>query len=96
MNSAAFHEVCPRLDDQCLWDKFTLHIQPREEVARRAGVAFKPADPKDLAPVPRPEHDEFTQDDVISGNKTMTITIDQDVHPIRDIQAGMRSRSFRA
>ncbi len=86
----------PTDPDQCLWDKFTLHMQPREEVARRAGVAFKPADPKDLAPVPRPEHDEFTQDDVISGNKTMTITIDQDVHLIRDIQAGMHSRGFRA
>jgi len=46
--------------------------------------------------VPRPAHDEFTQDDIIAGRKTMTITIDQDIHLIRDVQAGMRSRGFHA
>ena len=86
----------PTDPNRCWWDKFTLHMQPREEVARRAGVAFAPLDPADLAPVPRPEHEEFTQDDIIAGRKSMTITIDQDVHLIRDIQAGMHSRGFTA
>ena len=44
--------------------------------------------------VGKKEHDQFTQEDIIAGRKTMTITIDQDVHLIRDIQAGMHSRGF--
>ena len=51
---------------------------------------------KVLAPVPRPVHDEFTQEDIIAGRKTMTITVDQDVHYIRDVQAGMHSRGFES
>lgn len=86
----------PTDPNRCWWDKFTLHMQPRAEIAGRAGVPFEPADPADLAPVPRPAHDEFTQDDIIAGRKSMTITIDQDVHLIRDIQAGMHSRGFAA
>ena len=46
-------------------------------------------------PVQRPEHDEFDQEDVIAGRKTMDITVDQDVHLIRDVQNGMRSRGFK-
>ena len=80
----------------CYWDKFSLHRQPDAAVAERQGVPFEPHDPADLAPVPRPAHDEFTQDDIIEGRKTMGITIDQDVHFIRDVQAGMHSRGFGA
>ena len=53
-------------------------------------------DVADLNPVPRPDHDEFTQEDIIGGRKTMGVTIDQDVHFIRDVQAGMHSRGFGA
>jgi len=84
----------PRDPNRCMWDKFTFVRQPSEAVATAAGVAFAPADPALVAPIDRPVHDEFTQDDIISGAKTMTITIDQDIHLIRDIQAGMRSRGF--
>jgi phenylpropionate dioxygenase-like ring-hydroxylating dioxygenase large terminal subunit len=80
----------------CFWDKFTFHRKPSPEVARRHGVAFEPFDPADVAPLPRPDHDEFTQEDIIAGRKTMTITIDQDVHYIRDVQAGMHSRGFES
>jgi hypothetical protein len=31
---------------------------------------------------------------VIAGHKSMTATIDQDIHLIRDVQAGMHSRGF--
>ena len=71
-----------------------LHRQPDPKVAERAGVVFTPHPDDDRAPAERPEHDEFTQDDIIAGRKTMTITIDQDIHLIRDVQAGMRSRGF--
>ncbi len=84
----------PTDPNRCWWDKFSFHRRPREAVARRAGVEFEPFDPADVEPIERPEHDEFTQEDIIAGRKTMTITIDQDVHLIRDVQAGMRSRGF--
>ena len=80
----------------CFWDKFTFRRQPDPEVARRHGVPFEPFNPKSVEPIPRPEHDEFDQQDIIEGRKTMGITIDQDVHYIRDVQAGMHSRGFEA
>ena len=84
----------PTDPNRCFWDKFTFHRRPSQEVAERAGVAYEPFDPNDVDPVERTAHDEFTQEDIIEGRKTMTITIDQDVHLIRDVQAGMRSRGF--
>ncbi len=86
----------PTDPDWCYWDKFSLHRQPDEAVATRHGVAFEPHSVDDLAPVPRPDHDEFVQDDIIAGRKSMGTTIDQDVHFIRDVQAGMHSRGFGA
>ena len=84
----------PSDPDKCYWDKLTFKRQPSEEVARHAGVPFEPFDPKSIEPIARPEHDEFTQEDVIAARKTMTITIDQDIHFIRDVQKGMHSRGF--
>jgi phenylpropionate dioxygenase-like ring-hydroxylating dioxygenase large terminal subunit len=86
----------PSDPNRCFWDKFTFHRQPDPEVARRAGVAFASKDPMGVERPPRAVHDEFTQDDVIAGRKTMTITVDQDIHFIRDVQAGMHSRGFEA
>jgi hypothetical protein len=85
----------PTDPDWCFWDKLTFHRQPSGEVAVSNGVTFEPFDVRDTAPRPRPEHDAFDQEDIIAGRKTMTPTIDQDVHYIRDIQAGMHSRGFR-
>ena len=65
-------------------------------MAERAGVSFTLKDPMGLDPRPRPSHDDFTQEEIISGEKTMGITVDQDVHFIRDVQNGMHSRGFKA
>jgi hypothetical protein len=43
----------------------------------------------------RPEHDVFDREAVITGQKSMTITIDQDVHYLPDMQAGMMSAGFQ-
>jgi phenylpropionate dioxygenase-like ring-hydroxylating dioxygenase large terminal subunit len=43
----------------------------------------------------RPTREVFTQDEVIAGGYSMTITIDQDIHLLRQMQAGMHSRGFR-
>ncbi|MCP5179906.1 MAG: aromatic ring-hydroxylating dioxygenase subunit alpha [Pseudomonadales bacterium] len=45
--------------------------------------------------VPRPERDTFPYDAVVRGEKTMTITIDQDVELLSAVQTGMQSRGFR-
>ena len=84
----------PSDPNKCCWDMFTFRMQPREDVARRAGVPFQPHRPADAEPVGRPAHDEFTQDDIIAGRKSMNLTIDQDIHLIRDVQKGMHSRGF--
>ena len=84
----------PTDPNKCFWDKLSFHRFPDPTIAAAAGVEFAPDDAADLAPTERPENDEFDQDDVIAGRKTMTRTIDQDVHLIRDVQAGMRSRGF--
>jgi phenylpropionate dioxygenase-like ring-hydroxylating dioxygenase large terminal subunit len=85
----------PTDPNRCLWDKFTFVRRPDPAVAAAAGVPYEGR--QDRAEVTaRPEHDEFDHQDIIEGRKTMAITIDQDIHYIRDIQAGMHSRGFDA
>ena len=84
----------PTDPDRCYWDKMTFRMPPAVEVARRAGVQFEPH-PSTLFTQPtRPEHDEFDQDDIIAGRKSMSTTVDQDIYYIRDVQRGMHSRGF--
>jgi hypothetical protein len=81
--------------NKCYWDKLALRMFPDAEAQNRANISFN----LDQDGVPdgseRPEHDEFTQEDIIAGRKTMTITLDQDIHLIRDVQKGMHSRGFK-
>ena len=42
----------------------------------------------------RPERDVFEHKAVLNGEKTMTITIDQDIELLGSVQAGMRSEGF--
>lgn len=86
----------PTDPNRCSWDKFTFRMAPSPEVAARAGVPYEPY-PSTLFDQPeRPAHDEFDQEDIIEGRKTLGLTLDQDVHYIRDVQRGMHSRGFRA
>ena len=77
---------------KCYWDKVTLVMPPSDNAEVVADLQFMPKS----KPIPdeRPDREEFTQEDVIAGEKTMDITVDQDVHLIRDVQNGMRSRGF--
>lgn len=45
-------------------------------------------------PLPRPSREVFEYDAVLRGEKSMTITIDQDVELLKDVQSGMMSRGF--
>ena len=42
----------------------------------------------------RPEHAIFSAEDVIAGEHSLTITLDQDIYYLADMQAGMHSRGF--
>ena len=42
----------------------------------------------------RPERDEFDHHAILSGEKTMTDTIDQDIELLGGVQAGMGSAGF--
>ena len=95
----------PRGDDpsKCYWDKFALRMFPDTKLKEsssvqfpalqnRANIGFSVDQGEDGTL--RPEHDEFDQEAIIAGEKTMTITLDQDIHLIRDVQQGMKSRGF--
>ena len=43
----------------------------------------------------RVEHEIFTREDVLAGRNSMTVTIDQDIQYLNDMQAGMHSRGFQ-
>lgn len=82
--------------NKCYWDKFTLRMLPNNDAEWKANISFNLSDKKlPTDETERPEHEDFTQDEVIAGKHSMTITVDQDVHLIRDIQAGMHSRGFK-
>ena len=85
------HETDP---NKCHWDKWTFVMAPDPSIAEAVNVSFNMGQQANVIPDERPEHDDFTQEDIIAGRKTMTITIDQDVHFIRDVQKGMHSRGF--
>ena len=79
---------------QCTWDKFTFVMMPTGNKDSALPFSFtRKSDNRD-DPEARPARDVFTQEEIISGEKTMSITVDQDIHLIRDVQAGMRSRGF--
>lgn len=83
----------PTDPDKCFFDKWTLRINVGADAARGLSLLGDPnAGPAEAQE--RPEHEVFTQEDVIAGLNTMTITIDQDIHYLRDMQAGMHSRGF--
>jgi phenylpropionate dioxygenase-like ring-hydroxylating dioxygenase large terminal subunit len=87
----------PTDPNKCFWDKFTFRMLPLDSAEEVANISFNPTD-RDVKPdnEDRIEHEDFTQEDVIAGKDTMTITVDQDVHLLRDIQVGMHSRGFNA
>jgi hypothetical protein len=83
----------PTDPNKCFLDKYTLQI-PMEvgsDVARglslNPGLCMSRADP-------RPEHEVFSAEDVIAGRNSMTITIDQDIYYLADMQAGLHSKGF--
>ena len=83
----------PSDPNKCFFDKWTLSIPVEEGCDPERGLTLNPgisASREDE----RPEHDVFTAQDVIAGKHSLTITIDQDIYYMADMQAGMHSRGF--
>jgi phenylpropionate dioxygenase-like ring-hydroxylating dioxygenase large terminal subunit len=83
----------PTDPDRCFFDKWTLRIDVAADAARGLSLVGDPA----LKPMPagaRPARERFDQQQVVAGEHSMTITIDQDLHLLPCMQAGMHSRGF--
>ena len=79
--------------DKCFFDKWTLQIPMEVGCDAARGLTLNPGlmvSREDQ----RPPHEVFTAADVIAGEHSLTITLDQDIHYLADMQAGMHSRGF--
>ncbi|MFN3232505.1 MAG: aromatic ring-hydroxylating oxygenase subunit alpha [Alphaproteobacteria bacterium] len=86
----------PTDPNKCFFDKISLEIPSATACDPDRGLSLV-GDPNAAVDLEgeRPEHELFDQEDVIAGKNSMTITIDQDIHYLRDMQAGMHSAGFK-
>ena len=80
--------------NKCYWDKLSLRMSPNHGGTNEANISFSQERGSAGTAHDRPERDEFPYQDIVEGRKTMTITQDQDISLIRDVQKGMHSRGF--
>jgi phenylpropionate dioxygenase-like ring-hydroxylating dioxygenase large terminal subunit len=83
----------PTDPDKCLFDKWTLSIPVEQGCDPERGLTLNPVITVSRDD-DRPGHEVFSAADVIAGRHSLTITIDQDIHYLADMQAGMHSRGF--
>lgn len=83
----------PTDPNRCFFDKWTLSIPVEEGCDPEQGMTLNPAITVSRDDE-RPGHEVFTAVDVIEGRCSLTITIDQDIYYLADMQAGMHSRGF--
>lgn len=79
--------------DKCYFDKYTLQLPTELARDKVSGACLAP----ELAVSQqdeRPEHEVFEGRDVVAGKHSLTITIDQDIEYLPDMQAGLHSRGF--
>ncbi len=79
--------------DKCFFDKWTLQIPQEMASDPEKGWMLSPL-LNTSANAPRPTRDVFDQNAVIKEQKTLSLTFDQDIFYLRDMQAGMHSRGF--
>jgi hypothetical protein len=83
----------PTDPNKCFLDKFTLQIPLEVGCDSDRGLTLSPSLRMSRSDE-RPERESFTAQDVIDGRHSMTITIDQDIYYLADMQAGLQSRGF--
>ena len=79
--------------NKCFFDKWTLQIPIELGCDAGRGLTLNPSLTVSSHD-DRPEHTIFTAEDVIAGKHTLTMTLDQDIYYLADMQAGMHSRGF--
>lgn len=85
----------PEHPGKCYLDKFTLQIPTEFGCDESRGLTLNPRLMMS-ARGERPQHDCFSAQDVVAGTHSLTMTIDQDIHYLPDMQAGLNSRGFEA
>jgi phenylpropionate dioxygenase-like ring-hydroxylating dioxygenase large terminal subunit len=90
----------PTDPQQCYFDKMSLLLFADADATRQTTNIVGPGRTEEqsatqlAADYTRPERDVFDHQAVISGEKTMTPTIDQDIELLGGVQAGMASEGF--
>ncbi len=90
----------PTDPQQCYFDKLSLLLFADPGINANATSIVGPGRPEAISGTQlpedyvRPERDVFDHQAIISGEKTMTITIDQDIELLGGVQAGMASHGF--
>jgi phenylpropionate dioxygenase-like ring-hydroxylating dioxygenase large terminal subunit len=85
---------------QCYFDKLSLLLFADPEINANAAPIVGPGRPEQQSGTTlpsdyvRPARDTFDHHAIISGEKTMTDTIDQDIELLGGVQAGMASHGF--
>ena len=80
--------------NKCIFTKYSLMIPEDKIRDKDKGLELLPGSYDYSYSDTRVEHEVFTRQDVIEGRNSMTVTIDQDIHYLNDMQAGMHSRGF--
>lgn len=83
----------PHDPNRCFFDKWTLQLPKEIATDDARGYALNPG-LETSREQERAEYEQFSQQDVVDGKQSMTITIDQDLYYLPDMQAGMHSRGF--
>lgn len=78
---------------RCYFDLWVLQLPTEMATDAAQGLSLSPS-LQTSREAPRPEHDSFTHEAVIAGDKTLNITIDQDIFYLAGMQAGMHSAGF--
>ena len=82
--------------NKCTFTKLSFQIPKELIIDNEKELELLPGSSRYEYPEIRAEHEIFERDDVIQGRQSLTITIDQDIHYLNDMQAGMHSRGFDA
>ena len=83
----------PSDPNKCFFDKWTLQLPTETGCDSEQGITLHPGLETSLHSE-RPEHSVFDREDVLSGKHSLTITFDQDISYLPEMQAGLHSRGF--
>jgi phenylpropionate dioxygenase-like ring-hydroxylating dioxygenase large terminal subunit len=85
----------PTDPNKCFFDKYTLQIPKERGCDAERGLSLH-LQLQASVDDERPARDVFDREDILAGRHSLTITIDQDVQYLPDMQAGLNSRGFEA